>query len=119
MNQISSETIYNLTDINLLIARVRTRQLKFLVHVLRMPEVEPVKEYALNVSPHGKKNSVRPHKPDLQNVLRLLTDIKRMLQPSQIGVGESFGRLVRSRPPTFEVEFLVWTWEDYSSVCNK
>ena len=79
MNRISGETIYNLTDINLLIARVRTRQLKFLVHVLRMREVGPVKEYALGVSPHGEKKPGRPHPPDMQNVLRLPGDIKRML----------------------------------------
>lgn len=84
MDRIPNETIYNLTNTIPLIARVRTRQLKFLGHILRLTDDEPVKEYALYVPPYGKRKPGRPHTLYLQYVQHLLGDIEGMLQPNKI-----------------------------------
>ena len=54
VDRIPNKTIYNLTETTPLIVRARTRQLKFIGHVLRLPNDELAKEYALIVPSHGK-----------------------------------------------------------------
>ncbi|XP_038056051.1 uncharacterized protein LOC119728045 [Patiria miniata] len=43
LDRIPNTTIYNLTNTVSLVVRLRTRQLKFLGHVLRMPDDEPAR----------------------------------------------------------------------------
>ena len=47
IDRVSNSRIYDLTQTAPLVENVRTRQLRFLGHVLRMPDGEPCKEYAL------------------------------------------------------------------------
>ena len=46
-DHVTNATIYSMTSSNPLVERVRNRQLKFLGHVLRTPDDELVKVYAL------------------------------------------------------------------------
>ncbi len=72
VDRISNEAICNMTKTIPLITRVRTQQLKFLGHVLRLHDDEPVKEYALYVPPHGKRKPGRPRTLYLKYVQDLL-----------------------------------------------
>ena len=65
-----------------MITRVRTQQLKFLGHIIRLHDDEPVKEYALYVPLHGKRKLGRPRKLYLKYVQDLLGDSDGMLQPN-------------------------------------
>ena len=47
IDRVSNATIYDLTQAAPLVENVRTRQLRFLGHVLRLPGDEPCKEYAM------------------------------------------------------------------------
>ena len=47
IDRVSNAKIYDLTHTAPLVENVRTRQLRFLGHVLRIPDDEPCKEYAL------------------------------------------------------------------------
>ena len=49
IDRVPNATIYNRTETAPLIERVRLRQLRFLGHVLRLPENEPVREFAMYV----------------------------------------------------------------------
>ncbi len=82
----SNEAIYNITKTIPLITRVRTQQLKFLGHVLRLHDDEPVNEYALYVPPHGKRSLKpgRPHTLFLKCVQHLLGDSDEILQSNNI-----------------------------------
>jgi hypothetical protein len=84
LDKIPNSTIYNLTDTEPLIVQVRTRQLKFLGHILRLPDTEPVKEYALYIPPYGKRKQGRPRTLFLQYIQCLLGDLDGMMQPHQI-----------------------------------
>ena len=59
IDRVSNAKIYDLTQTAPLVENVRTRQLRFLGHVLRMPDDEPCKEYALYIPPHGKRKPGR------------------------------------------------------------
>ena len=72
VDRIPNETIYNLTNTTPLVARVKIHQLKFLGHILRLEDGEPVKEYALYIPPHGKRKPGRPRTLYLQYVQHLL-----------------------------------------------
>ena len=52
-------TIYSLTESAPLNERVRLRQLRFLGHVLRLPENEPVRDFVMYVPTHGGKKPGR------------------------------------------------------------
>ncbi len=67
-----------------LITRVRTQQLKFLGHVLRVHNDEPVKEYAQYVPTHGKRKLGRSCTLYLKYVQDFLGDSDGMLQPNSI-----------------------------------
>ena len=56
---VSTERIYHLTNTQPLINTVRQRQLRFLGHILRMPEEEPYRRYALYVPTHGRRTPGR------------------------------------------------------------
>ena len=56
---IPNATIYNLTDEAPFIERVRVRQLKLLGHILRLPDEELCKVYALHIPTHGKRKPGR------------------------------------------------------------
>ena len=67
-----------------LIKCVRTRQLRFLGHILRLPEKEPARKFALYTPPHGKRKPGRPRTLYLTYIQRLLGDNESMLQEHQI-----------------------------------
>ena len=83
-DHVTNASIYTMTNTSPLVERVRTRQLKFLGHILRMPDDEPAKLYALYTPPHGKKRPGRQRTSFLTYVQRLLGDCDGMLQPDQI-----------------------------------
>jgi len=83
-DRVPNATIYKLTETTPLIERVRTQQLKFLGHILRMPDGEPVKDYALYTPTHGKRKRERPRTLFLKYVQNLLGDTEGMLNISQI-----------------------------------
>ena len=51
---ISNNVIHPMTNTEPLVYYVRKRQLGFLGHILRLPEEEPARRYAVYVPPHGK-----------------------------------------------------------------
>jgi len=53
--KVSNERIYVLTSTSPLMATVKSRQLKFLDHILRMDKNEPVKTYTLYELPHVRR----------------------------------------------------------------
>jgi len=57
--RLPNATIYSLTETAPLIERIRLRQLSFHGHMLRLPENEPVREFAMYVPTHGRKKSGR------------------------------------------------------------
>ena len=83
-DRVPNATIYSLTETTPLIERVRTKQLKFLGHILRMPHDEPVKEYALYIPTHGKRKRGRPRTLFLKYTQNLLGDMDDMLNKTQI-----------------------------------
>jgi len=74
VDRVPNATVYNLTGTTPLIGRVRTRQLKFLGHVLRMNDDEPVREYALYVPSHGGRKPGRPRTLYLKYIQQLIGD---------------------------------------------
>ena len=76
--------IYDLTQTAPLVENVRTRQLRFLGHVLRMPDDEPCKEYALYIPPHGKRKPGRQRTLFLRYIQHLLGDTDNMIGPSKL-----------------------------------
>ena len=67
-----------------LVENVRTRQLRFLGHVLRMPDDEPCKEYALYIPPHGKRKPGRQRTLFLRYIQHLLGDTDNMIGPGKL-----------------------------------
>ena len=55
IDRVPNATIYSFTESAPLIERVRLRQLRFLGHVLRLPENEPVRDFVMYVPTHGRK----------------------------------------------------------------
>ena len=49
VDRVPNTTIYNLTGTTPVVVRARIRQLKFIGHILRLPNDELAKEYALYV----------------------------------------------------------------------
>ena len=69
---VSNTIIYSMTDTQPLVHCVRKRQLSFLGHVLRLPEEEPVRRYALYIPPHGKRRPGRRRTSYQSYIKRLL-----------------------------------------------
>ena len=59
VDRVPNTTIYNLTETTPLVMRARNRQLKFMGHILRLPNDELAKEYALYVPSNGKRTPGR------------------------------------------------------------
>ena len=59
LNRVSNARIHEMTNTQPLVNTVRQRQLRFLGHILRMPDDEPCKRYALCVSTHGRRRPGR------------------------------------------------------------
>ena len=53
---VSNERIYHLTNTQPLINTARQPQLRFLGHMLGMPEEEPCRKYAMYVPTHGRRS---------------------------------------------------------------
>ena len=81
---ISNTILYSTTNTEPLIHHVRHRQLSFLGHILRLPEEEPVRRYALYIPPHGKRRPGRPRTSYLAYIQRVLGYDKGMIQAEQI-----------------------------------
>ncbi len=84
IDKVPNVTIYNLTGTVPLVEKARNRQLKFLGHVLRMPDEEPVKEYALYVPKHGKRKPGRQRTLFSKYIHCLLGDADGMLNHGQL-----------------------------------
>ena len=83
IDRVSNAKIYDLTQTAPLVENVRTRQLRFLGHVLRMPDDEPCKEYALYFPPHGKRKPGRQRTLFLRYIQHLLGDTDNMIGPGK------------------------------------
>ena len=83
-DHVPNTAIYNMTMTEPLINSVRTRQLRFLGHILRLPDKEPARRYALYAPPHGKRKPGRPRTLYLAYIQQLLGDNESMLQEHQI-----------------------------------
>ena len=81
---VSNASNYDLTQAAPLVENVRTRQLRFLGHVLRMPDDELCKEYALYIPPHGKTKPGRQQTPFLSYIQHLLEDTDNMIGPDKL-----------------------------------
>ena len=84
VDRVSNAKIYALTNMEPLINLVRSRQLRFLGHILRMPDEEPSRIYALYTPPHGKRRPGRQRTSYLSYIQRLLGDAEGMLQSDKI-----------------------------------
>ena len=84
IDTVSNAKICDLTQTAALVENVRTRQLRFLGHVLRMPDDEPCKEYALYIPPNGKRKPGRQRTLFLRYIQHLLGDTDNMNGPSKL-----------------------------------
>ena len=58
-DHVTNATVYTMTNTKPLVERVRSRQLKLLGHILRMPDDEPIRLYALYAPQHEEKKPGR------------------------------------------------------------
>ena len=95
-----------MTNTKPLLQRVRSQQLKFLGHILRLPDEELAKTYALYVPTHGRRRPGRQRSSYLFYIQHfLLGDEEITFDPAHIaslaqersGWKEDCGRLLRSR----------------------
>ena len=84
VNRVPNTTIYNLTETAPLVVRARTRQLKFIGYLLRLPNDEPALAYALYVPSHGKRKPGRQRTLFPKYIQCLLGDITSMLNLGQL-----------------------------------
>ena len=84
MDHVPNTTIYDMTKSEPLITRVKRRQLRFLGHILRLPDEEPAKKYATYAPTHGRRRPGRPSTSYLKYIQRLLGDNEGMFQERQI-----------------------------------
>ena len=83
-DHVPNTMIYSMTNTEPLIHHVRNRQLRFLVHILRLPEEEPASRYALYIPPHGNRRPGRPRTSYLAYIQRLLGYEEGCIQADQI-----------------------------------
>ena len=76
--------IYSMTNTEPLIHHVRNRQLRFLGHILRLPDEKPASRYARYILPHGNRGPGRPHTSYLAYIQRLLGYEEGGIQADQI-----------------------------------
>ena len=80
----SNESIYHLTNTQPLINTVKQRQLRFLGHILRMPEEEPCRRYALYIPTHGRRRPGRQRTSYLTYLQKLFGDAENDLNQDAI-----------------------------------
>ena len=83
-DHVSNERVYTITNTVPLINSVRSRQLRFLGHILRMQEDEPCRRYALYTPLHGKRRPGRQRTSYLSYAQKLLGDFDNLLLPDAI-----------------------------------
>ena len=84
LDRVPNDRIYEMTESKPLIEQVRMRQLRFLGHILRMPEDEPaVRLYALYIPSHGRRRPGRQRTTYLQYIQQLLGDHNGQITPKQ------------------------------------
>ena len=76
--------IYSMTNTEPLIHHVQNRQLRFLEHILHLPDEEPASRYALYIPPHGTRRPGRPRTSYLAYIQRLLGYEEGVIQADQI-----------------------------------
>ena len=84
IDRVPNATIYSLTESAPLIERVRLRQLRFLGHVLRLSENEPVRDFVMYVSTHGRKKPGRQRTLFTTYIHCLLGDPDNLLNDNQL-----------------------------------
>ena len=84
IDHVPNSRIYDDTNTEPLVNRVRLRQLKFLGHILRMPEEEPCRLFALYTPSHGRRKPGRQRTSFLSYIQKLLGDTNSMLHPKAI-----------------------------------
>lgn len=84
IDRVSNARIHSITNTQPLISRVRQRQLRFLGHILRLPEEEPCHRYALYIPLHGKRRPGRQKTSYLAYIQNLLGDNSNLLQADAI-----------------------------------
>ena len=84
IDRLPNATIYSLTETAPLIDRVWLRQLRFLGHVLCLPENEPVREFAMSVPTHGRRKPGRQRTLFTNYIHCLLGDPDSLLNDNQL-----------------------------------
>ena len=75
-----------MTNTEPLIHHVKNRQLRFLGHILRLPEEEPASRYALYIPPHGNRRPGCPRTSHLAYIQRLMGYKEGSIQTDQIAM---------------------------------
>jgi len=83
-DHVPNTSVYAMTETEPLVHSVRNRQLRFLGHILRLPEEEPARKYALYLPPHGKRRPGRPRTTYLSYIQHILGYDEGMVQAEQI-----------------------------------
>jgi hypothetical protein len=83
-DHVPNTSVYAMTETKPLIHSVRNLQLRFLGHILRMPEDKTARKYALYLPPHGKRRPGRPRTTYLTYIQRVLGYDEDLLQAEQI-----------------------------------
>ena len=84
IDHVPNTSIYATTNTEPLIHCVKHRQLRFLGHILRLPDEEPAKQYALYIPTHGKRRPGRPRTSYLTYIQQILGDNEGNMQVKQI-----------------------------------
>ena len=84
IDRVPNATICNLTESAPLIERLRLRQLRFLGHVLRLPENEPVRDFVMYVPTYGRKKPGRQRTLFTNYIHCLLGDPDNLLNDNQL-----------------------------------
>ena len=85
-DHVTNYSIYSMTNSEPLVYCVRKRQLRFLGHILRLPEEEPARSYALYFPPHGKRRPAcgRPRTSYISYINQVLGYDKHEMSADQI-----------------------------------
>ena len=83
-DHVPNTMIYSMPNTEPLIHHVRNRQLRFLGHILRLPEEEPASRYALYIPPHGNWRPECPRTSYLAYIQWLLGYEEGSIQADQI-----------------------------------
>ena len=84
IDRVPNTSIYSLTESASLIERVRLQKLRFLGHVLRLPENEPVRDFVMYVPTHGRKKPGRQRTLFTNYIHCLLGDPDNLLHDNQL-----------------------------------